>query len=459
MPAAGAGFAMASGMIDSTDEGASAGAPRGGGTGAPRTLVIPTPSLVVLIGAAGSGKSTFARHWFPTTATVSSDACRAMVADDESDQSATGDAFDLVHLLVHKRLHRRRLTVVDATNVQAVGRRPLLDLARRHHLPVIALVFDASLETCRARAASRGGRVVPDAVIERQIADLAQALPQLPDEGYRAIHHIDPDVDPRMLDVRLEPLASNRPERRGPFDIIGDVHGCGDELEALLTALGYRDDADRVRRHPEGRTAVFVGDLVDRGPRIADVLTIAMRMVRYGGALAVPGNHDDKLLRWLRGRAVTVANGLAESLDQLHQQPAHFRESVEQFLGSLPSHLLLDEGRLVVAHAGLPGTLHGRDSRRVRDFALYGETTGRVDEQGAPIRGDWAARYRGRSLVVYGHTPAEEARWLHETVNIDTGCVFGGQLTALRYPERTTVSVPAARMYTEPRRAFVTSGA
>ncbi len=421
-------------------------------------LVLSSPSLVLLVGAAGSGKSTFAHVHFGRSTIVSSDALRAMVADDEADQSATGDAFEILHLLVHKRLHRLRLTVVDATNVQATSRRALLELARRHHLPAIALIFDTPLEVCLARAAARGGRVVPREAIERQTHDLERALRSLPTEGFAAVHRIDAFLDPRDQPVRFEPLASHQHHRTGPFDIIGDVHGCGDELESLLAALGYRDSIG-VWRHPDGRTAVFVGDLVDRGPRIVDVLSIAMRMVEAGTALAVPGNHDDKLLRRLRGRQVSVANGLAASLEQLAAEPALFTEAVEGFLGSVPSHLVLDGGRLVVAHAGLPSSLQGRESRRVRDFALYGETTGRVDEHGLPIRGDWAGKYRGRSLVVYGHTPVSEPRWIHETVNIDTGCIFGGGLTALRYPERTTITIPAARIYSEPRRAFVSSRA
>jgi protein phosphatase len=202
---------------------------------------------------------------------------------------------------------------------------------------------------------------------------------------------------------------------------------------------------------------VFLGDLVDRGPDTPGVLRLVMGMAGAGDALVVPGNHDDKLKRALRGRKVQVAHGLAESLAQLEAEPPEFRERVAAFVDALPSHLVLDGGRLAAAHAGMRADLVGRASRRVRDFALYGETTGETDEFGLPVRYDWARDYRGRHAVVYGHTPVPEARWTGNTICLDTGCVFGGHLTALRWPERELVSVPAARVWYEPARPFPTA--
>ena len=177
---------------------------------------------------------------------------------------------------------------------------------------------------------------------------------------------------------------------------------------------------------------VFVGDLVDRGPRIADVLRIVMAMVEAGSALGVPGNHDIKLVQKLRGRDVQVTHGLADSLAQLERETPEFRDRGANFLDGLVSHYVLDDGRLVVAHAGMKEEMQGRGSGKVRDFALYGETTGETDEFGLPVRYNWAAEYRGQATVVYGHTPVPEPEWLNRTINIDTGCVFGGRLTALR---------------------------
>jgi protein phosphatase len=264
------------------------------------------------------------------------------------------------------------------------------------------------------------------------------------------------------------PLWNDRTSEHGPFDIIGDVHGCCEELELLLDQLGYvfahRPEldplwGDSVYVHPAGRKAVFVGDLVDRGPRILDVVRLVRNMVQHGSALCVPGNHDVKLLKKLQGRDVQITHGLANSLDEINSLPETVRnpfcQSLSEFLDGLVSHYVLDDGKLVVAHAGMKEAMQGRGSGRVRDFALYGETTGETDEFGLPVRFNWAAEYRGQAMVVYGHTPVPEAEWLNRTVNVDTGCVFGGKLTALRYPEREFVSVKSARTYCESSRPFL----
>ncbi len=194
---------------------------------------------------------------------------------------------------------------------------------------------------------------------------------------------------------------------------------------------------------------------MDRGPNIPEVLRLVMDMVAAGVALCVPGNHDMKLLRKLRGRDVQLTHGLAESLAQLERESPEYRQRVSECLDSLVSHYVFDDGKLVVAHAGMKAEMQGRASSRVRDFALYGETTGESDEFGLPVRYNWAAEYRGKAIVVYGHTPVPEPEWLNRTINIDTGCVFSGRLSALRYPERELVSVPAARVYCEPARSFL----
>jgi diadenosine tetraphosphatase ApaH/serine/threonine PP2A family protein phosphatase len=265
------------------------------------------------------------------------------------------------------------------------------------------------------------------------------------------------EIDAAVVERR--PLPSNHKGEQGPFDIVGDIHGCLDELLVLLGKLGYEiapvtGGPGYLVRPPAGRKLVFVGDLVDRGPKTPGVLRLVMDLVDVGTGLCVIGNHDDKLLRKLKGSDVRVTAALAETLEQLGREPPEFTERVVAFLGGLPGHLELDDGKLVVAHAGLLEKLHGRLSRRVRDFALYGETTGESDEFGLPVRGNWALEYRGAAAVVYGHTPVPEPEWVNNTVNIDTGCAFGGKLTALRYPEREPVSVAAARTYWLPARPF-----
>jgi protein phosphatase len=321
-------------------------------------------------------------------------------------------------------------------------------------LPV-AVVLDLPERVCLARNQSRPDRTFGPHVVSRQREQLRRALRGLEKEGFRRIHVLrSPEAVDTATVVRTK-LYSDLRDRTGPFDVIGDVHGCLTELEALLTALGYqlrRDDGQRAigARHGEGRTAVFVGDLVDRGPDTPGVLRLVLGMTQDGDALCVPGNHENKLLRALRGRKVQISHGLAESLAQLAAEPEEFRAQVESFLDGLISHYVLDGGKLVVSHAGLTERLQGRASARVRSFCLYGETTGETDEFGLPVRYPWATDYRGRVMVLYGHTPVRAPEWVNGTLCLDTGCVFGGRLSALRYPEREIVSVPAARVYYEP---------
>ena len=440
-------------MITTSNEDVAQGEP------ASRLLAVPALSLVVLVGATGSGKSTFGRDHFRSTEVISSDFCRGLVADDENDQAASRDAFDILNFIAAKRLVAGRLTVIDATNVQPGARRELVALAREHDVLPVAIVFDLPEGVCAARNASRPDRQFGPHVLRRQRDQLRRGLRGLQREGFRTVHILKSVEDVASATVTRTPLYNDLRHETGPFDVIGDVHGCRAELESLLVDLGYvveRDDQDRAvgASHPDRRRAVLVGDLVDRGPDTPGVLRLVMSMVGSGDALCVSGNHEAKLLRALRGRNVQLTHGLAESLAQLDAEPAEFREAVERFLDGLISHYVLDGGRLVVSHAGLPERFHGRASGRVRQFCLYGETTGETDEFGLPVRYPWANDYRGSAMVLYGHTPVPTAEWINNTLCLDTGAVFGGRLTALRYPERELVSVPAAKVYYQPAKPF-----
>ncbi|MDB5388530.1 MAG: polynucleotide 3-phosphatase, partial [Planctomycetaceae bacterium] len=426
-------------------------------------LVIPELCLVVLVGPSGAGKSTFARQHFKPTAILSSDFCRGLVSDYENDQSATGDAFDILLQIARKRLAAGRLTVIDATNVQPEARKPLVSLAREFDVLPVAIVLNLREETCRQRNESRPDRRFNPHVIRIQKQQLRQSLRFLQKEGFRHVHVLNSTEEIDVAKLEYQPLWTNKRHETGPFDIIGDVHGCCDELELLLSQLGYQidsvadsNDVERAYRHPAGRKAVFVGDLADRGPRVVDTLNLVQAMCAAGTALCVPGNHDEKLLRKLSGREVKIAHGLAETLAEIEALPeavkSEFITRTKLFLDGLISHYVLDGGKLVVAHAGMKQAYQGRASQRVRMFALYGETSGETDEFGLPIRHNWAAEYRGPAMVAYGHTPVPHPEWLNHTINVDTGCVFGGKLTALRYPEKELVSVPAARVYAESRR-------
>lgn len=419
---------------------------------------IPNPSLVILIGPSGSGKSTFAEKHFKPTEILSSDFCRGIVSDDENDQSATEDAFDVLHYIASKRLAAGKLTVIDATNVQVEARKKLQDLARKYHYLTVGIVLNIPAKLCQERNDDREDRNFQPYVIRKQISQLRRSIRSLRREGFRKfVYILSSPEEANDVVIERQPLWTNLKEEIGPFDIIGDIHGCYDELVSLLEKLGYElpSEHNMSITHHEGRKVVFLGDYVDRGPKVVQVMKLVMKMHNDGIALCVPGNHDVKLARALRGKNVTTTHGLAESLSQLENESDEHKEQIADFIEGLISHYELDDGKLVVAHAGMKKEYQGRASGRVREFALYGETTGETDEFGLPIRLDWAEEYRGDATVVYGHTPVSIPQWINRTINIDTGCVFGGKLTALRYPEKEIVSVKASQTYYEPAKPLI----
>ncbi len=424
-------------------------------------IQVPELSLVLLIGVSGSGKSTFARKHFGKHEVVSSDECRGIVSNDENSLSATDDAFDLLNYIIGKRLKNGLLTVVDATNVQAEARKNLIQLAREYHTLPVAIVLDLPQKVCEDRNEARADRNFGNHVIRQQRQQLRRSLKGLRREGFRQVYVLkSPEEVDAVASITRDRLYNDKKDIKGPFDIIGDIHGCYTETLELLVKLGYlveqvKNDGQNhglAVSHPENRQVIFLGDLVDRGPNSPAVLKLVMSMVRSGVAWCVPGNHDLKLQKKLNGKKVAIRHGLAETLAQLESEPPEFLAEVKEFLYSLISHYVFDKGKLVVAHAGLKEEMQGRGSGAVRAFCLYGETTGEIDEFGLPVRYNWAEEYRGKAKVVYGHTPVPEAQWLNRTIDIDTGCVFGGKLTALRYPEEELVSVPAKQVYCEPVR-------
>jgi protein phosphatase len=426
-------------------------------------IKVPELSLVLLIGASGSGKSTFARKHFGKHEVVSSDECRGIVSNDENNLAATNDAFDLLHYIIGKRLKNGYLTVVDATNVQQEARKGLIQLAREYHTLPVAIVLDMPQRVCEDRNEERPDRDFGNHVIRQQKQQLKRSIKGLKREGFRQIYVLkSPEEVDSVTDIIREKLYNDKKDITGPFDIVGDIHGCFDETAELLKKLGYSidkatDDGKNFGvevSHPENRKVIFLGDLVDRGPNSPAVLKLVMSMVRSGIAWCVPGNHDLKLQKKLNGKNVAIKHGLAETLEQLGRETNEFIHEVKEFLYSLISHYVFDDGKLVVAHAGLKEEMQGRGSGAVRAFCLYGETTGEIDEFGLPVRYNWASEYRGKAKVVYGHTPVPEAEWFNKTIDIDTGCVFGGKLTALRYPEEELVSVPAKKVYCEPVKPF-----
>ncbi len=423
-------------------------------------LTIPELSLIVLSGASGAGKSTFARQHFKSTAILSSDYFRGVVSDDETNQEATKDAFDVLHYITAKRLAARKLTIIDATNVQPESRKSLINLAKHYHCFAVAIVFDLPESICHERNKQRSDRQFGAHVVRNHTRSLRRSLKNLKREGFRFIYKLSSVEEIQAVEVAIQPMWTNRKREHGPFDIIGDVHGCCDELEQLLQQLGYIVEENSsnkdsfgncpIYKHPQGRKVIFLGDLVDRGSRILDTLKLVHNMQEADSALCILGNHENKLIRKLNGKNVKLNHGLEQTVAELDTITTEQQKEINTWLKFLISHYVLDDGTLVVAHAGLREELQGRGSGYVRNFALYGETTGEIDEFGFPVRYEWAREYRGKAMVVYGHTPVLEAEWLNNTIDIDTGCVFGGKLTALRYPERELVSVDAAKTHCEP---------
>jgi protein phosphatase len=410
-------------------------------------IEIPELCVVALVGVSSSGKSTFAKTHFKSTEVLSSDYFRALVSDDENNQAVTPHAFDALYYVANKRLELGLLTVIDATNVQAHARKQVLRLAKEQNCLAVAIVLDIPEKIIRERNEKRPDRNLGGNIIARQTSQLRQSIRQLQREGFRYVHILPGEEEIANVEIVRTPLWNNKKDVVSPFDIIGDIHGCYDELCELLIKLGYEIDTENfTANHPENRKVIFLGDLCDRGPKNIEVLRLAMNMVQ-AGAFCVAGNHDAKLLKKLKGANVQLTHGLDKTVEQLEAQDGEFIERVKNFLDGLISHYIFDGGRLVVSHAGIKEKYQGRSSGYVRQFCLYGETTGETDEYGFPVRLPWANEYRGKALVVYGHIPSPEAQVLNNTACIDTGCVFGGNLSAYRYPEKEIVQVKAKQVY------------
>lgn len=203
--------------------------------------------------------------------------------------------------------------MIDATNLRAEDRKHAIELARRYHALPVVIALDVSEGVCAERNRARPDRAFGGHIVRNHVQLLRRSLRGLQREGFRVVHVLSSPEDIAGTEIAREPLFTDRRTDPGPFDIIGDVHGCRSELTELLIRLGYTR-SDAAWSHPEGRRAVFLGDLVDRGPDSPGVLGLVMDMVASGNALCVQGNHDNKLERKLAGRDVKVNHGMAETL-------------------------------------------------------------------------------------------------------------------------------------------------
>lgn len=405
-------------------------------------LAIPYSSLLILVGTAGAGKSTFAQKNFPRNMSVSTDECREILCGSRRNQKISEDAFDLFYFITEKRLKNSYPTIVDSTALYRKNRQRLREIADSYQFSTTLIFFDLSLEECLQNDQGRTFSVGEE-VIKRQFRSLQKAKEQLEEESYDHIVVLKSREEIDNLSIRLTDSLVERKDK-GPFDIIGDIHGCYEMLVSLLDKLGYQK-GEFTYTHPQGRKIIFLGDICDRGEENVKVFDLVYSMWQHKVAYYVPGNHCDKLYRYLLGQDVKLLHGLDktvyeyENLTKLAQEK--FRENFQELFSCSPYYLIFDDGKLVVSHAGILGKWIGQVGKKIRSFCLYGSSTGKSDEKGFPMRLNWANGYKGDSYIVYGHTPVEKAVWQNRTINIDLGAVFGGKLCALRYPEKKTVTV------------------
>ncbi|NPV72792.1 MAG: AAA family ATPase [Pelotomaculum sp.] len=407
-----------------------------------KKISLPGTTLLVLCGPPGCGKSTFALRYFKDTMIVSSDRCRALVSDYEENMAASREAFRLFHYTIERRLSLGRFTVADSTAIARQARRELLRIGRKYGFNVTLLVFNIPLDVCLERNTGRERRVIRPVIIKaskklRHIIDGAFS------EGFDDVYVVtDEDLNDPFFKIEILRHVLTLP---GPFDIIGDVHGCYGELVLLLARLGYRRQFN-YHAHPSGRKAVFLGDIAGPGPRSIDSFWLAKAMVDSGNAFYVPGDYCRRLCRYLAGKEGESRQGLEKVLDEVEALPedkrSYFREEFLRLIRNAPPYLILDRGRLVVSHAGIRADITGKVTEQVENFCLFGETRGETIEQGLPAIPHWVGEYRGEALVVCGHNPVSKAGFINNTISLDRGCAIGG-LTALRYPEREIVQVPS----------------
>ena len=430
-------------------------------TPSPIDLWLQAPCVVVLIGASGSGKS----HWSSQLGleVLASDGFRALLTDDEDHQGCSAMAFDLIEQLAGARLGFARPVVIDATNTRAQTRQRWLDLARSAQVPAFALHFDVSMQTCLERQSLRARQVQPH-VIERQHRQMQGLHEQLAKEPWDGACALDEQGAVRVLKPwspgpwrRLD--AHGRLYTAQAVDIVGDVHGCLPELLSLMEKLGWQRSPEGQWSHPQQRLLVFVGDLTDRGPDSVGVVELVAQMVASGHAALVMGNHDDKLRRYLLGNKIKAQGGLATTVAEIEaltepQRQAFVTQALALFddscfwAGFAPD---AQGARVVVSHAAWKPDLVGQKKNKVRYYCIYGPNTGEVDEDGFPERLDWRQRYPKQApLCVTGHTPYKgHPRLEHNTLCVDTGCVFGHRLSALRYPSMQIVQTPALETYAD----------
>ncbi|WP_079508747.1 polynucleotide kinase-phosphatase [Mesobacillus jeotgali] len=437
-------------------------------------IALPHTGIVLLVGPSNSGKTTLLKRWqeqgkIAPSEVVSSDQFRELVSDkefvdwrnipkEEADilfdeySIISKEAFEMMDSLIRTRCRLNKLTLVDATHLQPDDRKRYIAMARESHVPIVSIVLDVPekvlLERDEQRANPRSKRR-----IKQQYQVFTREKRFMKKEGIRSIYFVK-EVDEIELTRRSHPLEL---EVGAGIDIIGDIHGCYDEMIELLEKLGYKKDNEDLYLHPEGRRFLSIGDVMSRGPQSLRSMIFFYRHVEKGLAYMIDSNHGWKIARWLDGKKVTLSHG-DEKVEQEFWQyeeeygaeaASEWRFMLKDFLLKSPSHYILKKNGIptvVCAHAGIKDEYIGKQSPEVSDFCRYGDTDG-FNEKGKPVRKDWFIGHQTSQLIVWGHDPKPQPLKINNSLNIDQGAVFGGNLTAFRYPEKQIVSVKAREDY------------
>ncbi len=409
-------------------------------------------SLILLCGPIGAGKSTFAKKYFDIPI-ISPDYYRFLVSGDEGNQAASKSAFEIAFKVAEERMKFSQPVVIDALNKSQSSRNQFYKLADKYAYDKIVVVFNVPLTTCILQNTQRE-RQVDFAVVEVKHKEFLNGLSSLKTENIHDIIQHDKVNEKFTFEIKEE-ILNNRFDDIKKVIIFGDIHSCFNELKDLIEKVkqaGY----DPFTNH-EVKFA-FVGDLLDRGDTPVETIDYIFNLVNSGLAFVSMGNHDNKLMRYLNGSKVKLTHGLEETVYALKgpKSSDKLRNKVIKTLENLPYHIIFDNGKLIVCHAGIKDEMIGKSNGYVNNFSIYGEVTGEKDEHGYPVRKDWASNRvitDSSPVIVYGHTPLKEVYSINKCHNIDTGCSFGGKLTALIYDDSkiSFISVPARKVYCEHR--------
>ncbi|TDL78498.1 polynucleotide kinase-phosphatase [Peribacillus frigoritolerans] len=437
-------------------------------------IVLPYAGIVLLIGPSNSGKSTLLKRMIEKreilpSEVISSDDFRVLVSDiefidwrdrpkDEADsllgdyQSISKEAFSMMDSVIDARCRLNKLTFVDATHLHPDDRKRYLSLARKNNVPIISIVMDIHEDELLIRDEQRdnprGKRR-----IRQQYQTFKKEKRFIKKEGYMSVYTIK-ETDNLEFNRRSNPIEK---DIESGIDIIGDIHGCYEEMILVLEKLGYHQNQDGLYLHPEGRKFVSIGDIMSRGPQSLKTMLFFCEHVSKNLAYMIDSNHGWKIARWLDGRNVTLNHGDEKVEEEFNvyekeagsEKAEEAKKTLKAFLLQAPSHYVFTKNgvqTLICTHAGIKDEFIGKQSEAISDFCRYGDTDG-FDEKGKPIRKDWYISHKKKALIVWGHDPKPAPLLINQTINIDQGVVFGGALTAFRYPEGEFISVKAKQDY------------